>query len=215
VWEHVPGDVRRTHPEPGVVNDSGAYRKNLAEDQGGQAGRKDDPPLLSPFSLEPSAAGAEPAGLQPGEFVAAAGVAQANRELVADQPTAAAGENAWKVGETCPLLLAAVGREPSDEAALWEYGAADRCAVASGGIAEAVAGEIDPESRGDGEVSDKTGQEGRGQQLRDSRRGTPIPVPRPGPGQGKHSCAGAPEQVYSVGLLGAKTEIPVYFTSTF
>src|SRR5664279_1084525 len=70
-------------------------------------------------------------------------------------------------------------------------------------------GEIDPESRGDGGVSDKTGEEGRGQQLRDSRRDTRNPVPRPGPGQRKHSCAGVPEQVYSVGLLGAKTEIPV------
>jgi len=34
--------------------------------------------------LEPSAARTEPAGLQPGEFVASAGVAQANRELVPD-----------------------------------------------------------------------------------------------------------------------------------
>jgi hypothetical protein len=33
-----------------------------------------------------------------------------------------------------------VGREPPDEAALWEYGAADRGAVASGEIDEAVAG---------------------------------------------------------------------------
>ena len=39
-----------------------------------------------------------------------------------------------------PLLLAAVGREPSDETAVREYGAADRGAVAFGGIAEAVAG---------------------------------------------------------------------------
>ena len=35
--------------------------------------------------------------------------------------------------------MALAGGEPSDEAALWEYGAADRGAVASGGIAEAVA----------------------------------------------------------------------------
>ena len=44
-------------------------------DQGGEASRKDDSPLLSSFSLEPSAAGAEP-GLRPGEFVAAAGFAE-------------------------------------------------------------------------------------------------------------------------------------------
>jgi len=40
---------------------------------GRNAGRKDDPPFLPSFPLEPSAAGAEPAGPQPGEFVAAAG----------------------------------------------------------------------------------------------------------------------------------------------
>ena len=176
-----------------------------AVDQGGQAGRKDDSPLLPSFSFEPSAAGVEPAGLQPGEFVAAAGVAEANRELVADELAATAGEDGRTAGEACPLLLALAGGEPSDEAALWEYGAADRGAVASGGIAEAVAGEIDPEARGDGEVSDKTGQEGRGQQL----RGLATGHTDPGPGQRKHSCAGVPEQVYSGGLLGAKTEIPV------
>jgi hypothetical protein len=42
----------------------------------GEAGRQDDPPFLSSFSLEPSTAGAEPAGLQPGEFVAAYGFAE-------------------------------------------------------------------------------------------------------------------------------------------
>jgi hypothetical protein len=51
--------------------------------------------------------------------VAAAGVAQGNRELVADQLAAT-------TGETCPLLLAVVGGEPSHEAVVWEYGAADR-----------------------------------------------------------------------------------------
>ena len=34
-----------------------------------------------------------------GEFVAAAGAAQANRELVADQLAAAAGEDRWTAGE--------------------------------------------------------------------------------------------------------------------
>ena len=70
--------------------------------------------------------------------MAAAGVAQANRELVAHELAAAAGENGWKVGETCPLLLAAVGREPSDETVFWKHGSADRQAVASSGIAKAV-----------------------------------------------------------------------------
>ena len=66
--------------------------------------------------------------------------------------------------QTCALPISLAGGEPPDEAALWEYGAADRGAVASGGIAGAVAG-IDPESRGDGGVSDKTGWEVLGQQF--------------------------------------------------
>jgi len=114
-------------------------------------------------------------------------------------------------GSLALLKLASVriaGGEPSDETAFWKHGSADRVAVASGGIAEAVAGEIDPESRGDGEVSDKTGQEGRGQQFRDSHWHSRDPVPSPGPGQREYLCAGVPKGGYSVGLLGAKTEIP-------
>lgn len=65
-----------------------------------------------------------------------AGAAPTTRELVADQFAATAGE-------TCPLLLAFAGRRASDEAALWDYGMADRGAVASGGIAgAAVAGKL-------------------------------------------------------------------------
>jgi hypothetical protein len=50
------------------AGDSGAV------DQRGEAGGEDDAALLPSVPLKPSAAGAEPAGLQPGEFVAAAGV---------------------------------------------------------------------------------------------------------------------------------------------
>jgi hypothetical protein len=57
-------------------------------------------------------------------------------------------------------------------------------------------------------VSDKTGWKGRGQQLRDSTWARRDRVPSPGPGQRKYSCAGVPKRIYSVGLLGAKTEIP-------
>jgi len=82
------------------------------------------------------AAGIECAGLQLGQFVAAAGVAQANRELVAHEFAATAGEDGRKAGETCPLLLAAVGGEPPDETGVWQYAQAARRAAASGGIAE-------------------------------------------------------------------------------
>src|ERR1035438_7400286 len=70
--------------------------------------------------------------------MAAAGVAQANRELVGDEAAATGGEDGRTAGKTCPLLLATVGGEPSDETVVWQYAPADRRAVASGGIAEAV-----------------------------------------------------------------------------
>src|ERR1035441_8850259 len=104
-------------------------------DQRGEASGEDDAAELSSFPLKPGAARAESAGLQPGEFVAAAGVAQADRELVADEFAATAGEDGRTACETCPLLLAAIGGEPSDETVVWQYAQADRRAVASGGIA--------------------------------------------------------------------------------
>jgi hypothetical protein len=48
--------------------------------------------------------------------VAAAGAAQEDRQLVLDQLAAEAGEDGRAAGETCPLLLATAGREPSDAA---------------------------------------------------------------------------------------------------
>src|SRR5258708_28652650 len=109
-------------------------------DQGGQAGGEDDSPLLPSFPLKSGAAGIELVGLQHGEFVAIAGVTQGNRELVPDQFAATAGKDGGTAGDTCPLLLATVGGEPSDKTVVWEYAPADRRTVASGGIAEVVAG---------------------------------------------------------------------------
>jgi hypothetical protein len=43
--------------------------------------------------------------------MAAADVAQANRELVADQLATAAGKDRWTAGQTCALLLATAGAE--------------------------------------------------------------------------------------------------------
>src|ERR1039457_2835878 len=113
-------------------------RDGRAVDQRGKASGEDDATELSSFPLKPGTTGAEPAGLQPGEFVAAAGVAQAHRELVADQLAAAAGEDGRTAGETCPLLLALVGGEPSDETVVWQYAPADSRSVASGGVARAT-----------------------------------------------------------------------------
>ena len=74
--------------------------------------------LLPSVSLEPSRAGAEPADLQPGEFVTAAGVARRDRELVAHQLAATTGEDRRTSGQTCALLLAIAGRMTSDAAAV-------------------------------------------------------------------------------------------------
>src|SRR5712692_192667 len=89
-----------------------------AVDQGRQAGGEDDPALLPLFPLEASAAGAEPAAVQPGESVAATGAAPRNRELVADESAATAGEDRGAAGEACPLLLASAGGWTSERAAV-------------------------------------------------------------------------------------------------
>jgi len=70
--------------------------------------------------------------------VAAADVAQANRELVAHEFAAAAGEDRRTAGETRPLLLADAGERISDETVGRQYARAARRAVASGGIAGAA-----------------------------------------------------------------------------
>ena len=99
-----------------------------------QAGGEDDAALLPSVPLEPSAAGAEPAGLQPGEFVAASGFAERDRKLVAHQFAATAGENRRTAGETCSLLLATSdGRTPESTAIRSDAGP-DRIAADSDGI---------------------------------------------------------------------------------
>jgi hypothetical protein len=79
-WGVVPAcGVHRNEPgdaEPGGGAVLQQARDGGAVDRGEQAGRKDDPFILSSFPLEPSAAGAEPASLQLGQFVAAAGFAE-------------------------------------------------------------------------------------------------------------------------------------------
>ena len=77
---------------------------------------------------------AEPDRLQPREFVAAAGAADEDRQLVADQLAAAAGENRRAFDKACPVLLVAAGRESSDAPALRKHAAEDRDAAAASGI---------------------------------------------------------------------------------
>ena len=63
--------------------------------------------------------------LQPGEPVAPAGVAEEDRELVADESTAAAGEDRRPPGEARAVLLAAAGGKRTGTAAVRQHGAKD------------------------------------------------------------------------------------------
>jgi hypothetical protein len=62
---------------------------------------------------------------------AVAGAAAEDRQLVLDQLAAEAGEDGRSADETCPLLLATAGREPSDAAVVYGDGAKD-CRLAGG-----------------------------------------------------------------------------------
>src|SRR5271157_987899 len=103
-------------------------------DQRGKASGEDDTTELSPFPLKPGTAGAELAGLQLGQFVAAAGVAQGNRELVAYEFAATAGEDRRTAGQTCALLLATAGGRTSDAAAVRGDTGPDRATTDTDGI---------------------------------------------------------------------------------
>ena len=69
--------------------------------------------------------------LQPRQLAAAAGVAEEDWQLVADELAAAASENGRTVGQARPRLLTAVGRELSEAAAVCGDGAKD-CHLAGG-----------------------------------------------------------------------------------
>jgi hypothetical protein len=97
---------------------------------------EDDATELSSFPLKPGTAGAEPAGLQPGQLVAAAGVAQGNRELVANQLAATTGEDGWTAGKTCALLLATAGGRASEPAAVQSDAGPDRAATDTDGMVD-------------------------------------------------------------------------------
>ena len=95
-------------------------------DQGRQAGGQDDSSFLSSLPLERGATGAEPAGVQPGQFMAAAGDAPTNRELVAYEFAATAGEERRTAGQTCALLMATAGGRTSEPAAVRGDAGSDR-----------------------------------------------------------------------------------------
>ena len=70
------------------------------------------------------------------EVEAAAGSAQTDRELVADELAAASGENRRTPDQARPLLLAAAGGESPHAAAVWKHAAQDRGAAITSRIDE-------------------------------------------------------------------------------
>jgi hypothetical protein len=57
--------------------------------------------------------------------VATVGTAEEDREVVVDELAAAVGEDRRAAGETCTVLLAALGGKSSDEAVVYGDGGAD------------------------------------------------------------------------------------------
>ena len=96
---------------------------------------------------------AEPDRLRPGKPVAAAGAAEEDRELVADQLAAAAGEDGRAVGETCAVLLASVSRGPSDAPSFRGDFAEDLGVTVAGGVAIDSWREVGEERGWEGEAS--------------------------------------------------------------
>jgi hypothetical protein len=66
--------------------------------------------------------------------VAAAGVAEANQELVADESAATVGKYWRAAGEACALLLVTLGGRTSDAAAVRGDAGSDRTATGADGI---------------------------------------------------------------------------------
>src|SRR3990172_4615167 len=98
------------------------YNKRGTAEQwikGRQGGGEADAALVPPVPGERGAAVAERGRLQPGEHVAAARAAEADRPLVADEPAAPSDEDGGPFGQTRPPLLAAPGRRAPDAAAVW------------------------------------------------------------------------------------------------
>ena len=70
-----------------------------------------------------------------GQPLAATGAAAEDREVVVDELAAATGKNRRSIGQARSLLLATVGGEPSDTAAVCVDGAADCWAASARGVA--------------------------------------------------------------------------------
>jgi len=103
-------------------------------DQVRQAGRALDAAVVPPVPSQRSPAAAERLGVQPGQSVAAARPADADRYVVAHQSPAAPRQDGRATGQARPLLLAPAGREPPDPAAVRVDAPADLGAARADGL---------------------------------------------------------------------------------
>ena len=101
---------RRGPPETGIQWTTKSWRK-LESSQ-------DHSSFPLAFSLQRGASCAEPAGLQPGQFVAAIGPAPTYREVLADEFAATDGEDRRAAGETRAFLRAFASRRTSEPVAV-------------------------------------------------------------------------------------------------
>jgi len=91
--------------------------------------------------------------LQPGEPVATVRVAEEDRELVADELAAAAGEDGRSAGETCALSLAFAGRRTSESEAVRQHAKNDRGVAAAGRLANRYRKQTSARKPSSGQVS--------------------------------------------------------------
>src|ERR1039457_7607979 len=62
------------------------------------------------------------------------GIAEAHRQLAADESAATSGQEGWAAGETCSLLLGFSGGGTSEPAAVRRHAGPDRAATVTDGI---------------------------------------------------------------------------------
>ena len=166
-------------------------RHGGAVDQGREGGGQADAAELPPVPGERSAVVAERDRLQPGEPLAAARAAEADRHVVAREPATAARENGWALGQARPVLLAAAGRRAPDAAVIRGGRAAPGGAIGARRVASVLVtvtlGPKGPKvavsEKSDGRTS-VTGRKGLGMVQMDFRGWTPgvgQPGDRTGP----------------------------------
>ena len=105
---------------------------------------------------ERSAAVTKRTALQPGQYLAAAGTAAANQELVADKLAAPADEDGRQIGQAHPVLLVVVGRRPSEPQAVRPDAGAACGATCAGRLTRRA------QSSRNGEVAERQGRSGVG-----------------------------------------------------